>query len=64
MVRGSNQPDGVIDFDEVSRDPANSSTFRAAVGSTDRLHPDDFGYKLMGDSVDLKLFEKELVVTK
>ena len=63
-IRTSNQPDGVIDFDKVTRDPANPNTFPAAVGSTDHLHPDDPGYKLMGDSVDLKLFEKELVVTK
>jgi hypothetical protein len=29
-----------------------------ATGSSDHLLPGDSGYKLMGDSIDLKLFEK------
>jgi lysophospholipase L1-like esterase len=57
-IRTSNLLDGVIDFDKVTRDPANSAVFSLTAGSADHLHPGDSGYKLMGDSVDLKLFEK------
>ena len=57
-IRTSNQPDGVIDFDKVTRDPENPTSFSVVAGSTDHLHPGDSGYKLMGDSIDLKLFVK------
>jgi lysophospholipase L1-like esterase len=50
--------DGVIDFDKVTQDPANPLEFLPANDSGDHLHPKDAGYKVMGDSIDLKLFEK------
>jgi lysophospholipase L1-like esterase len=37
-------------------DPANPGKLRADQQSGDWLHPNDAGYKVMGDSVDLKLF--------
>jgi lysophospholipase L1-like esterase len=57
-IRTSNQLDGFIDFDKVTQDPANPTTFSGSAGSADHLHPGDTGYKLMGEAVDLKLFEK------
>ncbi|MBI1358974.1 MAG: SGNH/GDSL hydrolase family protein [Alphaproteobacteria bacterium] len=48
--------DGVIDFDAAIRDPANPKRMRADLQSGDWLHPNDAGYKLMGDTVDMKLF--------
>lgn len=57
-IRTSNRLDGVIDFDKVTQDPTNPTSFSAAADSSDHLHPGDSGYKLMGDSVDPKLFEK------
>jgi lysophospholipase L1-like esterase len=57
-IRSTNEFDGFIDFDKITQDPANPTSFSAAAGSTDNLHPGDSGYKLMGDAVDLKLFEK------
>jgi lysophospholipase L1-like esterase len=57
-IRTSKQLDGFIDFDKATHDPANPAVFSAAVGSPDYLHPGDAGYKIMGDAVDLKLFEK------
>jgi lysophospholipase L1-like esterase len=56
-IRMSNRPDGVIDFDKVTRDPADPTRLSHATESTDHLHPGDSGYKLVGDSVDLKLFK-------
>ncbi|HZL29304.1 MAG TPA: SGNH/GDSL hydrolase family protein [Acidobacteriaceae bacterium] len=50
--------DGVIDFDKATQDPANPLEFLPADDSGDHLHPNDAGYKVMGDSIDLKLFEK------
>jgi lysophospholipase L1-like esterase len=48
--------DGLIDFDKLMEDPANPGKLRADQQSGDWLHPNDAGYKVMGDSVDLKLF--------
>jgi len=46
----------VIDFDKITRDPANPTTFDTAVDSGDHLHPGDAGYERMGNGVDLGLF--------
>jgi lysophospholipase L1-like esterase len=46
----------VIDFDQVIRDPAAPGRFLPAYDSGDHLHPNDAGYKAMGESIDLALF--------
>ena len=48
--------DGVIDFDAAMRDPAKPARMRADLQSGDWLHPNDAGYRVMGDAVNLKLF--------
>jgi len=50
--------DGVIDFDKATRDPTNPSVFLPAADSGDHLHPNDAGFHLMADSIDLTLFTK------
>jgi lysophospholipase L1-like esterase len=45
--------DGVIDFDAVVRDPANPKHVQAKFDSGDHLHPNDAGYAVMADAVDL-----------
>jgi lysophospholipase L1-like esterase len=55
-IRTSPLFDGVIDFDEITRDPANPAMFLPAYDSGDHLHPGDAGYKAMGEAIDLKLF--------
>jgi lysophospholipase L1-like esterase len=55
-IRMSGAYDGVIDFDQATRDPAAPSKFAPAFDSGDHLHPADAGYKAMGDAVDLALF--------
>jgi len=57
FIRSSGIFDGVIDFDKVTEDPAHPDTFLPAYDSGDHLHPGDAGYKAMGDSIDLKLFQ-------
>ena len=47
--------DGFIDFSAVVADKANPLTIDAAYNIRDHLHPNDAGYKVMGDAVDLKV---------
>ena len=55
-IRTSKAYDGVIDFDKVTRDPADPKKFLAAYDSCDHLHPSDVGYKAMADAIDLAIF--------
>lgn len=55
-IRRSGEPDAVIDFDAITRSAETPDTFSKGMGSTDRLHPGDAGYKAMGDAIDLSLF--------
>lgn len=57
-IRTSDKFDAVIDFDAVMRDPQNPSHLLPAADSGDHLHPDEAGYKIMADAIDLKLFSK------
>jgi lysophospholipase L1-like esterase len=57
-IRNSGAFDGVVDFDQITRDPANPTRFNPAYDSGDHLHPGDDGYKAMGAGIDLKLFAK------
>lgn len=56
-IRSTTEIDGVIDFDAAMRDPANPRKMKADLQSGDWLHPNDAGYKVMGDAVDLALFK-------
>ena len=56
-IRTSGVFDGVIDFDQITRDPQNPDHFNPAYDRGDHLHPNDAGYKAMGEGIDLKLFE-------
>src|SRR6185312_14126662 len=55
-IKTSGAFDGVIDFSAVVADPKDPLTISASYNIRDHLHPDDAGYKAMGDAVDLKLF--------
>jgi len=55
-IRSSDEFDGVIDFDRVTRDPSRPSRLLPAYDSGDHLHPNDFGYQAMGTAVPLELF--------
>lgn len=55
-IRTSGAYDAVIDFDAATRDPQHPTKIQAAFDSGDHLHPNDAGYKAMGDAVDLSLF--------
>ena len=55
-IRTSGEADGFIDFDAAVRDPANPRRMKAELQSGDWLHPNDAGYRVMGESIDLALF--------
>jgi len=57
-IRTSGMYDGVIDFEMIVRDPSAPTKILPAYDSGDHLHPDDAGYKAMGESVDLALFKR------
>ena len=56
FIRTSGTFDGVIDFDQVVRDPNDPMRLLPLYDSGDHLHPNDAGYKAMGDTIDLSLF--------
>jgi lysophospholipase L1-like esterase len=55
-IRTGGAFDGVVDFEAAVRDPDHPDTYLPSVDPGDHLHPNDSGYKLMGDAIDLKLF--------
>ncbi len=58
-IRDPAHYDGVIDFDAVMRDPQHPEHLRPDYDSGDHLHPNAAGYKAMGDSVPLSLFNAD-----
>ena len=64
FIRTSGNFDAVVDFDKAVQDPASPRQFRAGYNNTDRLHPNDAGYKAMADSVDLSLFTEAQATPK
>lgn len=55
-IRTSGSFDGVIDFDAILRDPDHPSRLLPRFASQDGLHPNDAGYQVMADTIDLNLF--------
>ena len=55
-VLSQTDAEGAIDFAKAVADPAHPARFAPQLDSGDHLHPNDAGYKAMGDLVDLGLF--------
>jgi lysophospholipase L1-like esterase len=55
-IRESGVFDAVIDFDAVLRDPAEPSRLLPLADTGDHLHPNEAGYRMMADAIDLALF--------
>lgn len=56
-IRNSEWFDAVIDFDLVMRNPDDHSRL-VTTYQNDGLHPDAAGYKKMGESIDVKKFQR------
>jgi len=55
-IRSGGAFDAVIDFDAALRDPANPARLRPEADTGDHLHPNEEGYRMMADAIDLGLF--------
>jgi len=56
-IRTGGEFDGVIDFDQVVRDPNHPSRLLPAYDSGDHFHPNNEGYAATGNAVRLPLFD-------
>ena len=54
-IAGSGAFDGVIDFAAAVADPNDPLAIDRRYNDTDHLHPNDAGYKVLGDAIDLSL---------
>jgi lysophospholipase L1-like esterase len=55
-IRTGGAFDALIDFDAITRDPANPNKMKPEFDSGDHLHPNNTGYKAMAGAIDLSLF--------
>lgn len=56
-IRNSGRFDAVIDFDKTMRNPEDTLTIKSDLHDGDFLHPNEKGYVIMGESIDLELFK-------
>lgn len=56
-IRSSGRFDAVIDFETALRNPEDPLSIMPALHTGDFLHPNEAGYKLLGEFIDLNLFE-------
>lgn len=55
-IRTTAKFDAVIDFDKIMRNPDDVGKIQSTLHDGDMLHPNEAGYKKMGEFVDLNLF--------
>jgi lysophospholipase L1-like esterase len=52
-IRNNRDIDGLVDFDRAMQNPADPTAMNPAYDSGDHLHPNDVGYGVMANTVDL-----------
>jgi lysophospholipase L1-like esterase len=57
-IRTGAKFDAVVDFDAVTRDPANPERLRAEFDSGDHIHPNDAGNVAMANAIELAVFDR------
>jgi lysophospholipase L1-like esterase len=57
-IRTTSAFDAVLDFDLALRDSQNPTQLSALAESPDHLHPANLGYKVLADSINLRLFTR------
>ena len=57
-IRTGNAFDGVVDFDAALRNPVHPLQVMPSLQRGDHLHPNDAGYEVMANSIDLALFAR------
>lgn len=58
-IRTSHAFDAVVDFDAVTRDPANPKRIRSEFDPGDQLHFNNAGYEAMANAIDLTIFRRK-----
>ena len=58
-IRTTRKFDAIIDFDKAMRDPADVNKILSHLHDNDWLHPNEAGYKKMGEVIDLNLFAQK-----
>lgn len=56
-IRTPGHFDAVVDFDKLTADPSRPDHLNPAYDSGDHLHPSAAGYRVMGESIPLSLFQ-------
>jgi lysophospholipase L1-like esterase len=56
-IRSSGRFDAVVDFEAALNDPANPMHLLPGADTGDHLHPNETGHRMLGEAVDLKLFQ-------
>jgi lysophospholipase L1-like esterase len=57
-IRSAGVFDAVVDFDAALRDPHDAARLNPAYDSGDHLHPNEAGYRVMAQQVDLRLLNR------
>ncbi|MEU3755454.1 SGNH/GDSL hydrolase family protein [Streptomyces olivoreticuli] len=60
-IRAGRVFDAVVDFDRALRDPVDPEALLPAYDSGDHLHPNDAGYRVMADAIDIDALKGEAV---
>lgn len=59
-IRTSGTFDAVLDFDLALKNPAHPAQLHPAFDSGDHLHPNEAGYRLMAETIDLHILDMQL----
>lgn len=57
-IRSGGKFDAVVDFDTLTRNPANVERLHPDFDAGDFIHPNDAGNRAMADAIDLRLFSR------
>jgi len=56
-IRDNGEADGFVDLAQAIADAADPARMAKAYDAGDALHPNDAGFRVMADAVDLTLFQ-------
>lgn len=57
FIRNDSNADTIMDFDALMRDPSRPTRLRPEFDCGDHIHPNDSGYRVMAEAIDLSFLE-------